>query len=206
MLFYIIHLSGDAMYFDKVIFLYALYVAFAYAALALGATYYRQALDDMQAKEFNTGETLFFAVNPNAYIAIAVIFLFFIIFAFFALSLESPAILAYAFPIALAINIVQLLLRTASQKVIIGTHGILLRYIFRAGATGIRYDDLIKAEIQPFAAWYKFSFYTLPYEYSGCCFLNHEQSERLQKLLQAYPLCQVVPYQLKGASGDAEVE
>lgn len=33
------------MYFDKIIFLYALYVAFAYSILAFGATYFREVAD-----------------------------------------------------------------------------------------------------------------------------------------------------------------
>ena len=81
------------MYFDKIIFLYALYVAFAYSILAFGATYFREVADREKTLDIDIGETLIYAINASSYVVSIIFLLFFIIFAFLSVLQKSPSVI-----------------------------------------------------------------------------------------------------------------
>jgi hypothetical protein len=179
------------MYFDKVIFLYALYVAFAYGMLALGATYFRNSLDARHRMQISVGETLTFIVNPLAYILLGAILLIFCIFAIIALSLTTPTVLAYVFPLALFVNVIQVLYRASEQRAELCTKGIILRPIFLGETVGIEYENLIRVEISPMMTWFKCQFYVFPFDDAGQCLLNEQQKDMLLSALQSTSSCEV---------------
>lgn len=179
------------MYFDKVIFLYAFYVAFAYGTLALGATYFRNALDARQRAEINMGETLAYIVNPLTYLLLGTIFFIFCIFALIALNLSTPTVLAYVFPLALFINVIQVLYRASEQRVELCTKGIIMRPIFLGETISIAYEDLIRIEISHSVKWYKCQFYVLPFDFAGQCLMNEDQKNKLISALNGTSLCEV---------------
>lgn len=180
-----------AMYFDKIIFLYALYVAFAYGMLALGATYFRNALDASQRAEISMGETFLFVVNPLTYLLLGAIFFLFCIFAFIALNLSTPTVLSYVFPLALFINAVQVLYRASEQRAELCTKGLIIRPIFLGETTSVAYENLIRVEITPTISWFKCQFYVLPFDFAGQCLLNEEQKNKLISALNGTSLCEV---------------
>jgi hypothetical protein len=179
------------MYFDKIIFLYAFYVVFAYGMLAIGATYFRNALDAKQRAEINLGETLLFVVNPITYLLLGTIFSIFCIFALIALSLSTPTVLAYVFPLALFINAVQVLYRASEQRAEICTRGFIIRPIFLGETQSIAFENLIRVEISPAMSWFKCQFYVLPFDFAGQCLLNKEQKDKLLSALKGTSLCEV---------------
>lgn len=181
----------NAMYFDKIIFLYALYVGFAYGMLALGATYFRNALDTSQRAKINMGETLLFVVNPLTYLLLGTILFLFCIFAFIALNLSTPTVLAYVFPIALFINAVQVLYRASEQRAELCTKGLIIRPIFLGETTSVAYENMIRVEITPTISWFKCQFYVLPFDFAGQCLLNEEQKNKLISALNGTSLCEV---------------
>ena len=180
-----------AMYFDKIIFLYALYVAFAYGMLALGATYFRNALDASQRAEISMGETFLFVVNPMTYLLLGTIFFLFCIFAFIALNLSTPTVLSYVFPLALFINAVQVLYRASEQRAELCTKGLIIRPIFLGETTSVAYENMIRVEITPTISWFKCQFYVLPFDFAGQCLLNEEQKNKLISALNGTSLCEV---------------
>lgn len=186
-----IHLEFQDMYFDKVIFLYAIYVVFAYGTLAIGATYFRNALDARQRAEINMGETLAYIVNPMTYLLLGTIFFIFCIFALIALNLSTPTVLAYVFPLALFINAIQVLYRASEQRVELCTKGIIMRPIFLGETVSIAYEDLIRIEISRTVMWYKCQFYVLPFDFAGQCLMNEEQKNKLISALNGTSLCEV---------------
>ena len=179
------------MYFDKVIFLYALYVAFAYAMLALGATYFRNSIDSRERMQISVGETLAYIVNPLAYILLGSILLIFCIFAMIALFLSTPTVLAYVFPLALFVNVMQVLYRASEQRSELCTKGIIFRPIFLGETVGIEYENLIRVEISPMMAWSKCQFYVFPFDNAGQCLLNEQQKDMLISTLQSTSSCEV---------------
>lgn len=180
-----------AMYFDKIIFLYALYVAFAYGMLALGATYFRNALDASQRAEISMGETFLFVVNPLTYLLLGTIFFLFCIFAFIALNLSTPTVLSYVFPLALFINAVQVLYRASEQRAELCTKGLIIRPIFLGETTSVAYENLIRVDITPTISWFKCQFYVLPFDFAGQCLLNEEQKNKIISALNGTSLCEV---------------
>jgi len=179
------------MYFDKIIFLYAIYVAFAYGMLALGATYFRNSLDARQRSEINMGETLIYVVNPLTYLLLGTILLLFCIFAVIAMSLSTPTVLAYVFPLALFTNAVQVLYRASEQRVEICTKGLIIRPIFLGETKSIEYEQLIRVEITPTMSWFSCQFHVLPFDYAGQCLLNEEQKNTLISVLNRTSLCEI---------------
>ena len=179
------------MYFDNIIFLYAIYVAFAYGMLALGATYFRNSLDARQRSEITMGETLLYVVNPVTYLLLGTILLLFCIFALIAMSLSTPTVLAYVFPLALFINAVQVLYRASEQRVEICTKGLIIRPMFLGETQSIEYEQLIRVEIVPTMSWYTCHCYVLPFDYAGQCLLNEDQKNTLISVLKSTSLCDV---------------
>ncbi|MFM8840341.1 MAG: hypothetical protein ACKOFB_04490 [bacterium] len=179
------------MFFDKVIFLYALYVAFAYAMLALGATYFRNTLDARERAEYALGETLCCIVNPLTYLLLGGVFIIFCIFALIALSLSTPTVLAYVFPLALFVNAVQVLYRASEQQAELCTRGVIMRPIFLGETVGIEYENLVRVEISSVMNWYKCQFYVLPFDNAGHCMMNEQQKNLMVSTLQGTSLCEV---------------
>jgi len=181
----------SVMFFDKVIFLYALYVAFAYGMLAFGATYFRNTLDARSRMAIAIGETLSYIVNPLTYILLGAILVIFCIFAIIALCLSTPTVLAYVFPLALFVNVIQVLYRASEQRSELCTKGLVLRPIFLGETVGIEYENLVRVEITPMMAWYKCQFYVFPFDNAGQCLLNEQQKDTLISALQGTSSCEV---------------
>ena len=179
------------MNFDPIIFLYALYVAFGYASLSFGATYFRNALDEQDREKIDFGETLLYIVNPTSYALLGILFVFFCIFAITALSISTPTVLAYTFPLALFINVLQLLYRSAVQKSELCTRGVILRHLFLADSISVPYDEIVQLSITPTMGWYRCELHVLPFEYKGNCLINNEQKNMLMRMLASNEYCEI---------------
>jgi len=179
------------MFFDSIIFLYALYVAFAYAVLAFGATYFSEIADRQKLVHMEIGETLVYAINASSYLLIGSILMIFIIFAFIASLLSTPGVISYVFPLAMLINALQLLLRASYQKVAISTRGVQFRYLFRDGRYRLRYDTLRSVHIESLFSYYKVSFFSDVEKIAEHCYINQEQLHVLLKQIRNYPDCEI---------------
>ena len=160
------------MYFDKIIFLYALYVAFAYSILAFGAAYFREVADREKTLDIDIGET-------------------FIIFAFLSVLQKSPSVITYVIPLAIFVNTLQILIRASFQKTAICVNGIQLRYMLKGGINRLKYNSLSKIQIEPFFVWHKVILFC-EHVKSGHCYINREQLDILMKQINNYPSCKII--------------
>jgi ABC-type Co2+ transport system permease subunit len=156
------------MYFDKVIFLYALYVAFAYSILAFGATYFREVADREKKLDIDIGETLIYAINASSY-----------------------AVITYVIPLAIFVNTLQILIRASFQKTAICVKGIQLRYMLKSGINRLKYNSLTSIQIEPFFVWFKVILFC-EHAKSGHCYINSEQLDILMNQINNYPSCEII--------------
>ncbi len=141
------------MEFDQRIFLHALYVAFVYAVLAFGATWYRQTVDNMEIRKVHLGEDIYYTYDPLLLLVIAGLFVVFLIFAFLCLFVWNSTILAYVIPLAVLVNIFQISLRTHFQRMNIKTRGIVGRNVFSGKFEALEYSNVLLGEVQRDAFW-----------------------------------------------------
>lgn len=117
--------------FDFTIFMHACYVAFVYALIAWGATFYRQFLDDLDVKEaVRLGEDLYFAYDPLGILLILVLCVFFCTFAALALYVFPLEVRYYVIPLAFGVNVAQLGYRYHRQRFVIKTLGMVGKNIY----------------------------------------------------------------------------
>ena len=178
------------MYFDKIIFLYALYVAFAYSILAFGATYFREVADREKKLDIDIGETLIYAINASSYAVIITFLLFFFIFAILSLFQKSPSVITYVIPLAIFVNTLQILIRASFQKTAICVKGIQLRYMLKSGINRLKYNSLTSIQIEPFFVWFKVIMFC-DFVKSGHCYINREQLDILLNQINNYPSCEI---------------
>lgn len=119
--------------FDLMVFWHALFLAFVYCCLAMGATAYRQILDNIRIKEADLtrlGEDIYFCYDPlmaywiAAFAALAVLF-FFIGYVWSA----EAYIERYVVPLAFLINIAQISYRMKQQRLRVRTFGFVGRSV-----------------------------------------------------------------------------
>lgn len=140
--------------FDATIFIHAGYVAFTYALVAWGATYYRQFLDDLDIKEaVRMGEDVYFAYDPLGILIILVLCVFFLTFAALALYVFPLEIRYYVIPLAFAVNIVQLVYRYHRQRLSIKTLGIVGKSVFDSKFRVAPYRAIKRLETQRDLLW-----------------------------------------------------
>lgn len=133
--------------FDLTVFVHAGYVAFVYALVAWGGTYYRQFLDDLDMKEApKLGEDIYFAYDPLGVVLLLVLCGFFCTFAVLALFVFPLEVRYYVIPLAFAVNIVQLVYRYHRQRFIVKTHGLVSRSIFGSRLRLVPYRSIKKVE------------------------------------------------------------
>ncbi len=178
--------------FSPLIFFHALYVGLTYALMAFGAMYYRQYHDDAESRKIKLGEDLLTFSDPAAMAAIIVLCALFCIFVFVAITHEPKTIL-YVLPIAVAINIVQMIFRIRRQLGRIKTQGILIRYmLFQYGSVGIRYDEMVCVDIHRELLWYKIIFFTVETAPKSQCRMPEKTMEAFVKVLESRSDCTIV--------------
>lgn len=140
--------------FDFTIFMHASYVAFAYALVAWGATYYRQFLDDLNVREaVKMGEDIYIAYDPFGILLILVLFVFFLTFATLALYVFPLEVRFYVIPLAFVVNIVQFAYRYHRQRLLVKTLGIVGRSIFDTRVRVAPYRAIKKIEFEREMLW-----------------------------------------------------
>lgn len=178
--------------FSPLIFFHALYVGLTYALMAFGAMYYRQFHDDTESRKIKLGEDLLTFSDPAALAAIIVLCALFCIFVFVAIAHEPKTIL-YVLPIAVAINIVQMIFRIRRQLGRIKTQGILIRYmLFQYGSVGIRYDEMVCVDIHRELLWYKILLFTDETEPKSQCRMPEKTMEAFVKVLESRSDCTIL--------------
>jgi hypothetical protein len=178
--------------FDPLIFFHALYVGLTYALMAFGAMYYRQFHDDTELRKIRLGEDLFTFSDPAARFAVIVLCVLFCIFVLLALT-HQPKTLIYVIPIAIAINIVQMVFRLRRQQGRVKTQGIIVRYmLFQYGCIGISYNDLVCVDIQRELFWYKLLFFTEETKVKTQCRMSEKSVNTFIKVVKSRSDCTIV--------------
>jgi hypothetical protein len=139
--------------FDPRIFAHACFLAFIYALLALGASAYRQVLDDFAAKEVKLGEDLGISYDPLMMLILGGIILLVSVFTWTALAWSEPRIELYVVPLCLLINFMQFYYRMYQQRLQIKTLGLVGRTIFEEGWRLVRYEQIHLVEVEPDPIW-----------------------------------------------------
>lgn len=139
--------------FDPRVLAYACFLAFIYALLALGASAYRQVLDDFAAKDVKLGEDLDISYDPLMMVMLGGIALLTVLFTWIALVWSEPRIELYVVPLCLLINFMQFYYRMYQQRLQIKTLGVVGRTIFEEGWRLVRYDHIHLVEVEHDPIW-----------------------------------------------------
>ncbi|MFY7999247.1 MAG: hypothetical protein ACOVSW_11685 [Candidatus Kapaibacteriota bacterium] len=139
--------------FDPRVLAYACFLAFIYALLALGASAYRQVLDDFAAKDVKLGEDLDISYDPLMMVILGGISLLTVLFTWIALAWSEPRIELYVVPLCLLINFMQFYYRMYQQRLQIKTLGVVGRTIFEEGWRLVRYDHIHLVEVEHDPIW-----------------------------------------------------
>lgn len=139
--------------FDPRVLSHACFLAFIYALLALGATAYRQILDDFASKELKLGEDLDISYDPFMMVILSGILALTALFTWIALAWSEPRIELYVVPLCLLINFLQFYYRMYQQRLQIKTLGLVGRTIFEEGWSIVRYDHIHLVEVEQDPLW-----------------------------------------------------
>jgi hypothetical protein len=139
--------------FDPRVLAYACFLAFIYALLALGATAYRQVIDDFAAKDVKLGEDLGVSYDPLMIGILGGILGLTGAFTWIALAWNEARIELYVVPLCLLINFMQFYYRMHQQRLQIKTLGLVGRNIFEEGWRLVRYDQIHLVEVQEDPVW-----------------------------------------------------
>ncbi len=139
--------------FDPRVLAYACFLAFIYALLALGASAYRQVLDDFAAKDVKLGEDLDISYDPLMMVMLGGIAVLTVLFTWIALAWSEPRIELYVVPLCLLINFMQFYYRMYQQRLQIKTLGVVGRTIFEEGWRLVRYDHIHLVEVEHDPVW-----------------------------------------------------
>ena len=139
--------------FDPRVLAYACFLAFIYALLALGASAYRQVLDDFAAKDVKLGEDLDISYDPLMMVMLGGIAVLTVLFTWIALAWSEPRIELYVVPLCLLINFMQFYYRMYQQRLQIKTLGVVGRTIFEEGWRLVRYDHIHLVEVEHDPIW-----------------------------------------------------
>ena len=160
--------------------------------MAFGAMVYRQFHDDTESRKIKLGEDLLTFSDPAALAAIIVLCALFCIFVFVAIAHEPKTIL-YVLPIAVAINIVQMIFRIRRQLGRIKTQGILIRYmLFQYGSVGIHYNEMVCVDIHREFLWYKLIFFTDETKAKSQCRMSEQTMQSFVKVLESRSDCTIL--------------
>ena|GEM_PF-6568855 len=139
--------------FDPRVLSYACFLAFIYALLALGASAYRQILDDFAAKDVKLGEDLDTSYDPFMMVILCGILALTALFTWIALAWSEARIELYVVPLCLLINFMQFYYRMHQQRLQIKTLGLVGRTIFEEGWRIVRYDNIHLVEVEQDPIW-----------------------------------------------------
>lgn len=139
--------------FDPRVLSHACFLAFIYALLALGASAYRQILDDFAAKNVKMGEDLDISYDPFMMVILGGILALTALFTWIALAWNEPRIELYVVPLCLLINFMQFYYRMHQQRLQIKTLGLVGRTIFEEGWRVVGYENIHVVEVEQDPIW-----------------------------------------------------
>ncbi len=139
--------------FDPRVLSHACFLAFIYALLALGASAYRQILDDFAAKNVKMGEDLDISYDPFMMVILGGILALTVLFTWIALAWNEPRIELYVVPLCLLINFMQFYYRMHQQRLQIKTLGLVGRTIFEEGWSVVSYENIHLVEVEQDPIW-----------------------------------------------------
>lgn len=135
------------MTIDWTIWFHGSYVAFVFACLFLGALAYRQILDDIEVRRLKLGEDRESYISAPGVLLVSGVLVFSLSVGWLLYANADPSIWAYAFPLVLLGQVLQMTLRLVFQRTQAKTLGIVVRPALRPGPIALRYDDIITCSL-----------------------------------------------------------
>lgn len=132
-----------AFFFDWETFFHAGYVAFVFSVLFLGALAFRQIVDNLEVKRLQLGEDRDSFLDAPVTIILGVGWLVILFFAPFVYLNVAPTVYAYALPLILCVQLLQLTLRTFFQRTQIKTRGLVIRSLLFGQVRGLAFADIV---------------------------------------------------------------
>mgnify|MGYP000566000654 CR=1 FL=1 len=141
------------MSIDWTIWFHGAYVAFVFACLLFGALAYRQIIDNIEVRRLRLGEDRdSFVSAPGTFAALGACMLTLIIGGFLYAN-TKPTVWAYAFPLVLLVQNLQMVLRLLYQRTQAKTWGIVVRPVLRQGPIALPYESITRVIIKDERLW-----------------------------------------------------
>ncbi len=141
------------MSIDWTIWFHGSYVAFVFACLFLGALAYRQILDDIEVRRLKLGEDRESYISAPGVVLVSGVLVVSVLIGGLLYTNTDPSIWAYAFPLVLLCQVLQMILRLVFQRTQAKTLGIVVRPALRPGPIAVRYDDIVAGTMHDERFW-----------------------------------------------------
>jgi hypothetical protein len=141
------------MSIDWTIWFHGSYVAFVFACLFMGALAYRQILDDIDVRRLKLGEDRKSFISAPGVFLVGGVLVVTIAIGGLLYANADPSIWAYAFPLIVLAQILQMTLRLVFQRTQAKTLGIVVRPALRPGPLAVHYDSIVAVSLQAERFW-----------------------------------------------------
>lgn len=141
------------MSIDWTIWFHGSYVAFVFACLFFGALAYRQILDDLEVRRFKLGEDRKSYVSAPGVILMSGVLVVSLALGSLLYAVAEPSVWAYALPLIIVAQVLQMTLRLFFQRTQVKTLGIVIRPALRHGPIALRYDDIVSGTLHHERSW-----------------------------------------------------
>lgn len=125
------------------IFFHACYVAFAFSCLLFGALAFRQTLENLTVRRLKAGEDRRAFLSAPSVLVILGLLIVNAIVALICYQVEEPTVYAYALPLVILVQNVQLTLRTFFQRTVAKTKALVVRSTLLERVRVASYGEII---------------------------------------------------------------
>lgn len=132
-----------AFFFDWQTFFHAGYVAFVFSVLFFGALAFRQIVDNLEVKRLQLGEDRDSFLDAPAASVLGLGWLILLFLGPVIYLNVAPSIYSYALPLIVAVQLLQLSLRTFFQRMQVKTRGLVIRSLLFGEVKGFPFSDIV---------------------------------------------------------------
>ncbi len=133
--------------------LHAAYVAFVFGVLFFGALAFRQILDDLAVKGLAMGEDRDSFLDAAWVVVMAAGWIGVGILGLICYGLLPPSIYAYAVPMVIGVQVLQLTLRLVFQRTQVKTRGLVVRSVLFDRVRAVDYTEIVVVRFVPGRFW-----------------------------------------------------
>ena len=148
----IMNIDGTTMF-------HAAYVAFAFACMFFGALAFRQVLDNIAVKKMKMGENRMYVISAPGVFFVAFMFCVSFVVASYTWSIQEPTVYAYALPLILFAQTIQMLLRLYYQRTQVTTLGLIVRPSLFEKQRAVRFEEILHVHVHKELLWITITLY-----------------------------------------------